>query len=70
MRDLWERLETYLKSHAPGVLEFLNPPATENQIREAETVLGVSFPADLIASLRIHNGQPEETGIPPHPLFL
>ena len=68
MKDLWHRLEKCLKKPAPAALDFLNPPATEREIREAEKELGVRFPSDFVASLRVHNGQPEETGQPPHPI--
>src|ERR1700722_13261758 len=68
MRDLWQRLESYLSGHAPAALECLNPAATDAEIRDAEARLGVRFPADFAASLRVHNGQMQETGHPPHPL--
>jgi cell wall assembly regulator SMI1 len=68
MRDLWRRIEAYLKKHAPAALECLNPPATQKQIRDAQYELGVQFPDDFIASLLIHNGQLEETDQPPHPI--
>lgn len=70
MQDLWKRLESYLKKNAPAALDFLNPPATAKEIREAESELGVRFPADFAASLRIHNGQQQETGKPPHPILF
>ena len=68
MRNLWDRLESYLEKHAPRALDSLNPPASERAIRAAERELGIKFPEDFIASLRIHDGQMQETGKPPHPI--
>ena len=65
MRDLWDRLESYLRASAPHVLDTLNPPATDKQIADAQRKLGVELPRDLVASLRIHNGQRAKD---PHPL--
>jgi cell wall assembly regulator SMI1 len=62
MDDLWRRLEAHLAQHAPILLATLNPPATKAAIRRAEAALGVPLPADLAASLRVHNGQVE--GVP------
>ena len=70
VRDLWKRLERHLAKHAPAVLPFLNPPATDAAIRAAEKKLGVRLPPDLADSLRVHDGQPEEAGKPPHPIPL
>jgi cell wall assembly regulator SMI1 len=57
MRDLWDRLESHLREHAPSVLQTLNPPATDDQIRAAEQTLARKLPDDLAASLRVHDGQ-------------
>jgi cell wall assembly regulator SMI1 len=57
---LWDRLEAYLREYAPPVLATLNPPATDAQIRAAEQRLERKLPADLIASLKVHDGQREE----------
>ncbi|WP_391557905.1 SMI1/KNR4 family protein [Robertmurraya sp.] len=57
MKLLWERMESWIKDHAPDVLEDLNPGASESEITELETALGVTLPEDLKESLRIHNGQ-------------
>ena len=35
-------------------------PATEDEIRAAESKMGSRFPNDLRCSLKIHNGQSEE----------
>lgn len=57
MKLLWERLENWLKVHAPDVLNDLNPGASESDLLALETALGVILPEDLKDSLRIHNGQ-------------
>src|SRR4051812_46871387 len=57
MIDLWQRLREHLRVHAPMVLESLNPPATRREINAAEKALGLQLPADLGASLLVHNGQ-------------
>lgn len=62
MRDLWKRLEAFLKVNSPATLDFLNPPATKREIRDAEAELGIQFPIDFAESLRIHNGQRDESG--------
>ncbi|WZY00403.1 SMI1/KNR4 family protein [Bacillus sp. FSL W7-1360] len=38
---------------------FLNPPATEGQIRHAEKEMGIIFPEDLRSLYLIHNGENE-----------
>jgi cell wall assembly regulator SMI1 len=57
VQGLWQRLEAHLASHAPGMLNSLNPPVSEEALRRAEAALGVPLPADLAASLRVHDGQ-------------
>lgn len=51
---LWNRIETWLEKH--GELRQLRPPATEEQLAEAEEKLGLTFPADLRESLLRHDG--------------
>jgi cell wall assembly regulator SMI1 len=62
MIDLWDRLESFLRASHPALLATLNPPATDAEIARAEAALGVRLPADLAASLKVHNGQIQETG--------
>ena len=52
----WLRIEAWLAGHAPATLATLRPPAGLDQIEAAEAELGMSFPADVIASLRRHDG--------------
>lgn len=57
MKELWERLETWLKAHYPELLNSLNDGATDNMIINAEEKMGIKFPNDFKESLKIHNGQ-------------
>jgi cell wall assembly regulator SMI1 len=52
----WDRIERWLRSHAPATLATLKPPASARQVRAAEAAMSVGFPADLVASLRRHDG--------------
>jgi cell wall assembly regulator SMI1 len=60
MRDAWNRIETWLRQHAPAVLRGLRPGADESALRALERELGVLLPADLRASLAIHDGEADE----------
>lgn len=57
MKDLWNRIDSWLEANAPSLLSQLQPGATEAAIQKAEAFLGVEFPEDVKASYRIHNGQ-------------
>lgn len=57
MRAHWTEIESWLKANAPAIYEGLNPPASAQQVADAEKALGVRFPADCVASFQIHNGQ-------------
>jgi cell wall assembly regulator SMI1 len=61
MRDLWQRIERVLQTHAPDTAATLAPPATEEEIQALEAAIRLSLPADLRASLRLHNGQNDPT---------
>lgn len=53
---LWARLGAWIATTgAPPLL--LDEPATEKAIKAAEKDLGLTFPADFRASLRLHDGQ-------------
>src|SRR6266545_591574 len=54
--DAWRRIEAWLATHTPATLATLRPPAALDQVVAAEAELGLSFPADLTASLRRHDG--------------
>ena len=46
-------------NYSDGLLD-LNPPATDAEIEELITTIGVDLPKDFIAILKIHNGQKGE----------
>lgn len=52
----WQRIENWLRDNAPETYASLNLPATDAAIAAAEEFVGVSFPPDVVASLRIHDG--------------
>ena len=54
---VWERIENWLAVNAPPVFADLNPGATAQEIAEAESALGVTFPPDVRAIYERHNGQ-------------
>jgi cell wall assembly regulator SMI1 len=56
VREAWQRIERWLAEHASATLASLNPPADPAQVAAAEAELGVSFPADLVASFARHDG--------------
>lgn len=53
----WNRVEHWLSQQAPDVLRSLKPGAAATQIRKTERVLGIKFPADVVASYLLHDGQ-------------
>lgn len=56
VQDSWDRIDDWLRRHAPRTFASLAPPATAEEIRGAEQELDLTFPPDLVASLRRHNG--------------
>lgn len=64
----WAQIESWLKTHAPLVRKSFRPPAKLGAVRQLESSLGVTLPADFISSLAFHNGQGEgaESGLFPH----
>ncbi|MBU9575927.1 SMI1/KNR4 family protein [Burkholderia multivorans] len=57
MKQQWQRLEAWLKTHNPALLADLNPPASDADIQELEQKLGVKLPADFVECLKVHDGQ-------------
>lgn len=62
MRREWERLEHWLSANWPDGLADLNPPATDEEIADLQTQLGVTLPPDVIEFLKVHNGQGNRAG--------
>jgi cell wall assembly regulator SMI1 len=56
VENSWDRIDGWLREHAPRTLASLGPPAAAEEIRAAEEELDVAFHPDLVASLRRHNG--------------
>lgn len=52
----WQRIETWLAEHAPRTFDSLRPPASADAISAAADELRMKFPADLVESLRCHDG--------------
>src|SRR6185369_6214514 len=63
MNALWTRLERWLEARSPALFATLGPPAAEEAIAAAERHLGLRFPADLRASLLVHEGQTDTPGL-------
>ncbi|MGW4943341.1 SMI1/KNR4 family protein [Actinoplanes sp. NPDC004185] len=58
----WKRIETWLAAHAPATRRSLQPPADTKRIDAAQRRMSVAFPADLVASLRRHDGVIHDKG--------
>lgn len=54
--DLWQRIDQWLATHAPRILEELNPGASETDLAEAEAALGFALPEDFKTFYHVHNG--------------
>ncbi|MZE51425.1 hypothetical protein GTY86_08890 [Streptomyces sp. SID5770] len=52
----WNRIDAWLREHAPRTFATLRPPAGDEEIAAAQEELGVTFPPDLVASLLRHDG--------------
>jgi cell wall assembly regulator SMI1 len=52
----WERIEKWLAANAPASAATLAPPASMEAISRMQQQIGVPVPAELIASLRRHDG--------------
>ncbi|MEU6389421.1 SMI1/KNR4 family protein [Streptomyces sp. NPDC046939] len=52
----WNRVDEWLREHAPRTFATLKPPAGHEEIGAAQEELGLTFPPDLVASLLRHDG--------------
>jgi cell wall assembly regulator SMI1 len=57
MREIWTRIEAWLQAQVPSGANVLSPGAAEEELAATERFLGVSFPEDVQASFRLHDGQ-------------
>lgn len=60
VRSAWRRLEAWCRRHAPGLLDGLNPPASDARIACFERLIGRELPEVVRESYRIHDGQAGE----------
>lgn len=63
MKEIWERIENWLRKNCPNNLGKLNPPVSGQIINEAESIIGVEFPTDFKDFYKIHNGENEFIGL-------
>ena len=60
MNKEFDKFKQWLSlNYSDGLLD-LNPPASDSEIEELTTVLGVDLPKDFISALKLHNGQKGE----------
>jgi cell wall assembly regulator SMI1 len=52
----WKRIEDWLAVHAPRSRRSLRPPASVRAVDDLQRRMSVSFPPDLVATLRRHDG--------------
>jgi cell wall assembly regulator SMI1 len=60
MKTVWDRLFVWLAANAPVVPISLYPGASDEQIRQTERTLGVTFPEDVRVAYRLHDGQRDD----------
>jgi cell wall assembly regulator SMI1 len=65
VNEAWARIEAWLERHAPASAAVLAPLADPAEIAAAQVTLGLAFPAELVESLRRHNGLLEWANILP-----
>lgn len=61
MDELWDRIEGWLRTHAPAIAAGLNPPASAGEVSATEQFLGVTFPQDVRRAYLRHNGQSRDS---------
>ncbi|MEI7027706.1 SMI1/KNR4 family protein [Paenibacillus sp. y28] len=59
--ECMNEIKALLQPALPELADALNPPATEEEIRKAEEVLGTTFPEPLRSLYLMHNGE-QRTG--------
>jgi cell wall assembly regulator SMI1 len=57
----WNRIEAWLTTNLPEVIADLNPPASDDAIAHAETILGLTLPDGFKALYRLHDGQRQDS---------
>lgn len=57
IQRIWKRIEQGLEIiHASEAITYFQPGATDEEIQSVESLLGITFPKQVRASYRIHNG--------------
>lgn len=52
----WAQIDAWLGAHAPPTLALFAGPASDEAVREIASTVDVEVPAELVASLRCHDG--------------
>lgn len=63
MKELLESLKALLTDSVPEIIDSFNKEATEDEIRQAEKVIGFELPDDVKGLYKIHNGQSGHSGL-------
>jgi cell wall assembly regulator SMI1 len=56
MDKIWKRIEAWLKQNAPDTLAYLQPGASDADIKKAARSLSCELPDDVTESYHIHDG--------------
>jgi cell wall assembly regulator SMI1 len=64
--DSWAKIEAWLDANAPTLRKSLRPPAKAAALDKLQAKLGLALPADYVESVRVHDGQKDDTD---HGLF-
>ena len=60
MNKQFDKFKQWLSiNYSDGLLD-LNPPASDDEIKELTKTIGVELPKDFLSVLKIHNGQKGE----------
>ncbi len=63
MKELLDSLKALLTDSVPEIIDSLNAGASEDEIRQAEKVIGFELPDDVKALYKLHNGQSGHCGL-------
>jgi cell wall assembly regulator SMI1 len=64
LQETFDQVDGAVAKAWPALFDTLLPPASEDQIRSTEASLGLTFPDDLRAMYRWHNGQRRGWDVP------
>ena len=63
IEQTFNEIKQILSREFPELVNSLNPPATEEEIKKTEEIIGLSFPDDLKILYLMHNGQKGYSGL-------